>query len=183
MGGRGGDLPSQSLSLLEQSLVPTLGPEELWSRWHNPAPRLHPHRSLGWSPGQHSLGAGLDPKVQGKPWFGSLGEISELSKRAWELGTSFPKALCKPLHPRKAMWGLVSSVFLRAGPRVCPALPSAHRSPLGECASQGDSQGAAEKRRDLVSRSFGKKQTQGNSPRSSPALSLPAFCRGQDRPD
>ena len=173
-------MPSQSLSFLEQSLVPTLGPEELWSRRHNPAPRLHPHRSLGWSPGQHSLGAGLDPNVQGKPWFGSLGEVSELYKRAWDLGTSF---LCKPLHPRKAVWGLVSSVSLRGRtePRVCPVPPSAHRSPLRECTSQGNSQGTVEKRRDGVSRSFGKKQTQrefsmvftGSGPDSAPRLAMP----------
>lgn len=103
--GRGGDLPSQSLSFLEQSLARTLTPEDLWSRrhgrvprlrgwskalppgdlWsrrHDPVPRLHPCRSLGWSPGPHSLGAGLDLEVQGEPWFGSLGEVAELYKRA-----------------------------------------------------------------------------------------------------
>lgn len=186
MGGRGGDFPSQSLSFLEQSLAPTLIPEDLWSRRQDRVPRLHPCRYLGWSPSQHLLGAGLDLEVQGEPWFRGLGEVTELYERAWGLGMSFSKALCKPLHPRKAVWGLVSSVSLkgRMKPRVCPVSPYAHRSPPGEWTNQGNSQGTVEKRGGWVSRSFGKKlRPRGYSPGSSPTLSLPVFCRVQDRPD
>lgn len=125
---------------------------------------------------------GWTPKVQGKPWFGSPGEVSELYKRAWDLGTSF---LCKPLHPRKAVWGLVSSVSLRGRtePRVCPVPPSA-RGALSESVP------VRETARELLRKEetgfqevSGRNRPKGNFPWSSPALSLPAFCRGQDRPD
>lgn len=178
-------MPSQSLSFLEQSLVPTLGPEDLWSRRHNPAPRLHPHRCSGRSPGQHSLGAGLDPEVQGKPWFGSLGEVAELYERAWGVGTSFPKAPCKLLHPRKAVWGLVSSVSLGAGrnPGSVPC-PHLHTGALSESVPvRATARELLRKEETGFQEVSERNRPKGNSPGSSPALSLPAFCRGQDRPD
>ena len=97
------------------TLCDPMAPGALWSRRHDPAPRRHPCRSLGWSPAPHSLGAGLALEVPGEPWFGGLGEVAELYKSAWGLGASVPKALCKSDTPERPCAGLSPVCSSRAG--------------------------------------------------------------------
>lgn len=73
VGGRGGDFPSQSLSFLEQSLAPTLIPEDLWSRRQDRVPRLP-----GWSKALPQRTCGAEGKTEchafipAGPWDGLL---------------------------------------------------------------------------------------------------------------